>query len=248
MRITMLQVEASYNIASQVFDNKVPPEAGAMLLQDTHGLNINTARDFINDFRMMLHGKVFHRAMSAPAIDYYLTRILSERGSIFYNEAISAVWKHIDYYEGLRKVNLNAMRAVVTRHSNFRFAPLQLAAQEAEFNAAVTKSLADSTERRNSRLSDAAKIPVKLRVTTEVYLRNADVVAAVLERAAGVCERCHKDAPFLRRKNGAPYLQVHHRTQLAHGGEDTVENANALCANCHRELHYGVECTTSNEP
>lgn len=59
MRITMRQVEASYDVASQVFDKKIPPEVGAFLLQETYGLNVNTARDFINDFRMMLHGKVF---------------------------------------------------------------------------------------------------------------------------------------------------------------------------------------------
>jgi hypothetical protein len=75
---------------------------GARPLQDADGLNINTARDFINDFRMMLHGKVFHRAMSAPAIDYCLTRIRSERGSSLQDEAIAAVRKHIEYYEGLR--------------------------------------------------------------------------------------------------------------------------------------------------
>jgi 5-methylcytosine-specific restriction protein A len=26
---------------------------------------------------------------------------------------------------------------------------------------------------------------------------------------------------------------------LAEGGEDTVENALALCPNCHRRLHFG---------
>jgi 5-methylcytosine-specific restriction protein A len=244
MRITMRQVEASYDVASQAFDKKIPLEAGARLLQDTYGLNINTARDFINDFRMMLHGKVFHRAMSAPAIDYYLTRIGSERGSSLQDEAIAAVRKHIEYYEGLRKVNLNAMRSVVERHAAFRIAPPQLSDQEATFNVAVQRALADSPSDRNARLLDAAKIPVKMRVVTEVYVRNADVVAAVLCRAAGVCERCDQPAPFMRKKDGTPYLEVHHRKQLAHGGEDTVENTNALCANCHRQLHHGVATTT----
>jgi 5-methylcytosine-specific restriction protein A len=245
MRITMRQVEASYDVASQVFDKKMPPEAGALLLQDTYGLNINTARDFINDFRMMLHGKVFHRAMSAPAIDYYLARIRSERGSSLQDEAIAAVRKHIEYYEDLRKVNLNAMRSVVERHAAYRNEPPPLSGQEAAFNAAVLRALADTPSNRDARLLDAAKIPTKMRVVTEVYVRNPDVVAAVLGRAAGVCERCAKAAPFVRKKDGTPYLEVHHRKQLAHGGEDTVENANALCANCHRALHYGVESPTS---
>lgn len=49
--------------------------------------------------------------------------------------------------------------------------------------------------------------------------------------------RCNSEAPFIRRTNGSPYLEVHHKTPLAEDGEDTVENAIALCPNCHRELH-----------
>ena len=82
MRITSFQVEASYGIASRVFDRKMTAEAGAIELQSAYGLNINSARDFINDYRHMLQGKVFHRAMSAPAIDYYLSKLLEERGQL----------------------------------------------------------------------------------------------------------------------------------------------------------------------
>jgi len=49
-----------------------------------------------------------------------------------------------------------------------------------------------------------------------------------------------KPAPFLRKKDQSPYLEVHHMIQLADGGEDTTENAVALCPNCHRQLHFGV--------
>ncbi|MEY0334745.1 HNH endonuclease [Providencia rettgeri] len=33
---------------------------------------------------------------------------------------------------------------------------------------------------------------------------------------------------------------MHHVEWLANGGEDSVENAIALCPNCHREAHYGA--------
>uniref|UniRef100_UPI003D06D395 HNH endonuclease n=1 Tax=Alcaligenes faecalis TaxID=511 RepID=UPI003D06D395 len=64
-------------------------------------------------------------------------------------------------------------------------------------------------------------------------------MAEVLERASGSCEACKEPAPFKRKSDGTPYLEVHHRIQLAHGGEDTVENAIALCPNCHRKAHFG---------
>lgn len=40
--------------------------------------------------------------------------------------------------------------------------------------------------------------------------------------------------------NGEPYLEVHHVIPLSQNGEDTLENAEALCPNCHREKHYGI--------
>ena len=70
-------------------------------------------------------------------------------------------------------------------------------------------------------------------------MRNADVISAVLERAAGHCERCHNAAPF-RRPDGTPYLGIHHKIRPADDGLDTVTNALALFPNCHREAHYGL--------
>lgn len=72
------------------------------------------------------------------------------------------------------------------------------------------------------------------------YVRNADVVAQVLIDAQGICLRCEKTAPF-KRKDGTPFLEVHHVVPLSEGGLDTVENARAICPNCHREAHFRAE-------
>jgi len=89
------------------------------------------------------------------------------------------------------------------------------------------------------RLATAPRIPERVQIVSIGYRRNADVIVAVLIRANGICERCGKNAPFMRKSDGTPFLEVHHRTPLADGGEDTTENALALCPNCHRELHHG---------
>ena len=244
MQITMRQIEAAYEVATQVFERKIAVETGARSLQKIHGLNVRSARDIINDHRLMLQGKEFQRTMSAPAIDYFLTRIAAARGLMAVTLAIKAVYKHIDYYERIRQVNLRALRTVVGRHEAYLVAPIALALQEASFNASIKKSFGDSSSKRQSRLQVAAKLPIKVQAVTTIYMRNADVVAEVLHRAGGVCERCLNPAPFIRRRDGTPYLEVHHKKRLAKGGEDTVANAIALCANCHRELHYGPEGKT----
>ena len=79
--------------------------------------------------------------------------------------------------------------------------------------------------------------PKKISSTGSTYERDPAVKAWVLENAEGRCELCKSAAPFLAR-DSKPFLEVHHVTYLAAGGEDTTENAVALCPNCHREAHY----------
>ncbi len=108
-----------------------------------------------------------------------------------------------------------------------------------QFYDEVNFSLSLSLSERKEHLAKASKIPKKMIVVTEVYARNADVVAEALIRANGYCELCKKEAPFIRAKDKTPYLEVHHIRSLADGGEDTLDNVFALCPNCHRRSHFG---------
>ncbi len=74
--------------------------------------------------------------------------------------------------------------------------------------------------------------------SSKCFVRDPNVIAWVLEQAAGSCEACSEKAPF-QRNDGEPYLEVHHVRPLAEGGPDTVDNAVACCPNCHRHLHHG---------
>ncbi|MCM3390242.1 HNH endonuclease [Ureibacillus chungkukjangi] len=111
---------------------------------------------------------------------------------------------------------------------------------EEELYQAVIHSMKDDKKDRKARLENKNSIyPDIYEVTTKAFKRNPDVIAEVLIRAKGVCEKCNKKAPFNRASDGSPYLEVHHIKRLADGGEDTVGNAMAVCPNCHRELHFG---------
>lgn len=109
-----------------------------------------------------------------------------------------------------------------------------------ELNNRIKDSLKLSNVDRLEALGKSLKLPKCIEVTTRRFVRNANVIVYALNRADGVCERCSEKAPFLRAKDGTPYLEVHHSVKLADGGEDTIENAIALCPTCHRKLHYGL--------
>ena len=81
-------------------------------------------------------------------------------------------------------------------------------------------------------------VPKQVGRESLVYERDPLVRAFVRRRAAGKCECCGRDAPFLDLR-GDPFLEVHHIDPLSEQGPDTVENAAAICPNCHRECHHG---------
>ncbi|MDJ0391637.1 HNH endonuclease [Roseomonas sp. E05] len=72
-------------------------------------------------------------------------------------------------------------------------------------------------------------------VRTAQYDRDPAVAELAKRLARGICDLCGRPAPFA--VDGVPYLECHHVVHLAKDGPDTIENAVALCPNCHRRMH-----------
>lgn len=79
-----------------------------------------------------------------------------------------------------------------------------------------------------------------------VRRRSAAIRLYALKRAAGVCESCSQQAPFVTPK-GKPFLEVHHLRRLGDGGPDHPEWVAAVCPNCHRQAHYGNDARSFND-
>ncbi|NRR20986.1 HNH endonuclease [Brevibacillus sp. MS2.2] len=75
--------------------------------------------------------------------------------------------------------------------------------------------------------------------------RSRAVKLYLLKRANGVCEAYGSKAPFIDTK-GDPFLEVHHTRRLSDGGPDHPEWVAAICPNCHRRAHYGLDSYTVN--
>jgi len=69
------------------------------------------------------------------------------------------------------------------------------------------------------------------------YERDPKVREAVLQRAQGRCEYCGQ--PGFLMGDGRRYLETHHIIALANEGADKPTNVIAVCANDHREAHFG---------
>jgi hypothetical protein len=80
-------------------------------------------------------------------------------------------------------------------------------------------------------------IPERFSSLTISYNRDPRIRAAVIRRASGKCEFC--GVAGFKRLDGSPYLECHHIIALSNDGADRMTNVIALCANDHREAHFG---------
>lgn len=78
-----------------------------------------------------------------------------------------------------------------------------------------------------------------------IYQRSRMVAHYVIMRSKGVCESCSTNAPFLK-VDGKPYLEPHHINRVSDGGLDHPQFVAAICPNCHREIHSGVNGERKN--
>lgn len=99
-------------------------------------------------------------------------------------------------------------------------------------------------ELRRARLAASSAVTAKKAVApataTAIYERDSAVVRAAKLRAAdGKCELCEKKG-FVT-ASGAYYLEAHHVIPLNCGGPDDERNVIAICADDHRQAHYGED-------
>jgi 5-methylcytosine-specific restriction enzyme A len=91
-----------------------------------------------------------------------------------------------------------------------------------------------------SKINSSSTRPPKGKLSPQEYYKRSKITYdyAIL-RANGICEKCELPAPFVNIQK-IPFLEVHHIFKLSDDGPDIPENVAAICPNCHREAHYGI--------
>lgn len=102
-----------------------------------------------------------------------------------------------------------------------------------EFDAAVQIHL----EKKDLKYPMGTSSPKRVTTSVSGFERDPKVKAWVLREANGICESCETPAPFVT-STGEYFLEVHHVRSLADQGSDRIENAVAICPNCHRAFHH----------
>ena len=174
-------------------------------------------------------GKPYHRDGSVLQYELVLNRIKEDYGEKELLKAIAVLREHCEWSLKNHKKPHKKHRAVL---DSFDMMPT---ADSVELEKNVTALLSIPNLDKPQGVAKPAKVVITQ--TTEVIERDPKVKAWIIQNAGGLCEYCQE--PAFIKKDGLGYLEVHHLRPLAEGGSDTIQNTVAICANCHRKLHFG---------
>ncbi|MBL0200341.1 MAG: hypothetical protein IPP81_09225 [Chitinophagaceae bacterium] len=105
-----------YQISKKVYEKTYTLTDGSKILADQHGMNVNSARDYINNFKYLMQGHQFKRTLSAPSMYYFIDQIRKDYGAEQYKKALIALDLHIHYYESCHSGELNKLRQILKKH------------------------------------------------------------------------------------------------------------------------------------
>ncbi|MGL1902543.1 MAG: HNH endonuclease [Fibrobacterales bacterium] len=237
--ITKEQIHKAYELGKCVFQNKLSAKDAVKSLSNEHDMNSSSAQIYIQNFLYMIEGKKYTRNINLYATDFYLESIRNDFGVLKKIIALEAVKLHVNYYKDVVDSGLPKFTELIKKHEREVIGYEMLEDRLIEFENNVQEASKDSFSNRQERLKKhSGESETKISII-KTQKRNADVVAEVLSRASGICEECDQKAPFKRRSTGEPYLEVHHVIPLSKGGLDLIDNAQALCPNCHKRMHFG---------
>ncbi|EOX4831346.1 HNH endonuclease [Vibrio alginolyticus] len=232
--ITIKEIKAAFELGIQAYEQDISASKLKHKLIDEFDMNPSSAHGYIEVVKHIMSGRQYTRTINAQATEYYLKCIYELYGLNALKPAVEAVRKHLDYYLTTKTSKQPAVRRILEKYTLIA----EQYFEHDDLEKAVKLASLDSSDARQLRLKSASQQAELIEAPTKRFRRNPDVVAERLYLADDTYEACKNPAPF-KRKDGTPYLEVHHKIMLSAGGLDCLDNTQALCPNCHRERHYG---------
>ena len=241
MAVTEQMYQAAYRLGADIWSRRITYTEARRALETEYGLKTKTVNAYLRAYDGLRRGRTLKLTPQVEALRYMVTRLTDDIGPAALLPALQSLGGHIEYLDSFASNTQAKQSSLRSLYEELllRLSPIAETTDEDDICIEqVADAIAASASERAKRLADASLLPQIRHQIVKTFRRNPDVVAEVLLRAKGVCEGCRLPAPF-QRPDGSLYLEVHHVKLLADGGLDTVDNAIALCPNCHRKRYFG---------
>ena len=112
MKINQELFPIIYDISKKVYNGTYTLTGGSKIFYEQNGMNTNSARDYINDFKHLMNGDGFKRTLNAPSMNYLIEQIQKDYAEEQLKKALKALDLHIKYYESCHTGKLKKLRQV----------------------------------------------------------------------------------------------------------------------------------------
>ncbi len=112
-KITIEMIARLYELSKQVYHTEISKNEAVEIILSEFDMNKNSALDYINNFKYMLNGEQYARALSCQGHRYYLENIKNDYNDEVFQKALIAVQKHINYYNTLGYGKLNKLQKML---------------------------------------------------------------------------------------------------------------------------------------
>jgi 5-methylcytosine-specific restriction protein A len=223
MKIEPQHYELAYQLGRRIHEGKMRLTEARDEVASA-GVNPNSAVALLNNFRHMLEGTRYTRALSSPLTDNYLTWIRRDYGDAGLANAVSAVSQHLDYYEKRRSVNLRSTRDILAKH------------------AALLPKTPDTFVSPEEVSPSATHVEGTVRqALVNVYERNPAARAACIAHYGNTCQVCSFNFGKTYGQLGDGFIHVHHLKEISSIAKeyevDPIVDLRPVCPNCHAMLH-----------
>lgn len=235
MKIPKELTPLAYDLSKKVFEGQLTFKEGQRQLVGDNRMNPNSAADYINNFRCMLEGKRFTRTNNAYSMEYFFDNIYKDYGSKGLSNSLTALRLHIEYYEGIQKVNMKSMRRIYEKYFAI---PLDTPDEHEQIE--IIKEFKNQNKTKQEIINELLNLkptdPEEVVVNSKSFKRDNRTLAQIKILRDFKCQVC---STTIRKKDGTFYIEAAHIEPKHKKGRETPENILILCPNHHKEFDYG---------
>lgn len=235
MKIPKELTPLAYELSKKVFEGKLTFKEGQEQLVGDNSMNPNSAADYINNFRCMVEGRRFTRTNNAYSMEYFFDNIYKDYGSTGLSNALTALRLHIEYYEGIQKVNMKKMRSIYDKY----FA-IPLDTPDEQEQKEIIKEFKTQNKTRQDIINELKNLkptdPEEVIINSKSFKRDNRTVAQIKILRDFKCQIC---STTIKKKDGTFYIEAAHIEPKHKKGRETPDNILLLCPNHHKEFDYG---------
>jgi 5-methylcytosine-specific restriction enzyme A len=224
LKITEEAVHRIYELSVQVYIGDLKQSEALKSIDKSKFMAKGSATNYIGNFKCMMRGIGYKRAMNKYSTEYFLRSIRQDFGHERFLQGLTATSFHLDYYHTLDNGHQKGISELVD-------------SLRGEFN------VSDRTNGLYPEESDEIKYiegAVKA-VIVNAYERNSQARRKCIEFYGLNCVVCGFNFAEFYGDLGIGFIHVHHVLDIAVIGSeyvvDPIKDLVPVCANCHAMLH-----------